>query len=97
MDKMEFGMEKWIEDIMDLGDDKSKLTDDVKKKELAAFNDVMNDCKLAVLDFCGRSGMQLSGKKSGDEKPDPRSVIECSLAEEVKECLKYLKSLSKIV
>lgn len=85
MDKMEFGLEKWIEDIIDLGDDKSKLTDDVKKKEVANFNLVMNDCKLSVYDFCGRSGMQLSGKKTADQKPDPRSPIECRLAEEVHE------------
>eukprot|EP00980_Cylindrotheca_fusiformis_P031792 scaffold26981_cov157-Cylindrotheca_fusiformis.AAC.1 len=85
MDKMEFGLEKWIEDILDLGDDKSKLTDDVKKKEVANFLLVMNDCKLGVYDFCGRSGMQLSGKKTADEKPDPRSAIECRLAEEVHE------------
>jgi hypothetical protein len=85
MDKMEFGLEKWIEDVMDLGDDKSKLTDDVKKKEVASFNLVMNECKLTIYDFCGRSGMQLSGKKSADEKPDPRSAIECTLAGEVRE------------
>jgi hypothetical protein len=85
MDKMEFGLEKWIEDVMDLGDDKSKLTDDVKKKEVARFNLVMNECKLTMYDFCGRSGMQLSGKKSADEKPDPRSAIECTLADEVRE------------
>mmetsp|Transcript_28963 Transcript_28963/g.69928 ORF Transcript_28963/g.69928 Transcript_28963/m.69928 type:complete len:2087 (-) Transcript_28963:128-6388(-) len=85
MDKIEYGMEKWIEDILDLGDDKSKITDDVKKKELAKFSDVMNDCKLSVYDFCGRAGMQLSGKKTKDEKPDPRSAIECRLAEEVQE------------
>ena len=29
--------------------------------------------------------MQLSGKRGGEEKPDPRSVIECSLADEVSE------------
>ena len=84
MDKMEFGMIKWIEDIVRMGDDKSKLTDDVIKKEVAGFTDVLNDVKLLTLDFCGRSGMQLSGKKkAGDEAPDPRSAIECFLSEEV--------------
>lgn len=82
IDKMEFGMMKWIDDIISLGDDKSKLTEDVKKKEVANFTDVLNDCKLAILDFCGRSGMQLSGKRGGEDKPDPRSLVECSLAEE---------------
>ncbi|KAL3943228.1 MAG: hypothetical protein SGBAC_002718 [Bacillariaceae sp.] len=85
MDKMEFGMDKWIEDILDLGDDKSKITEDIKKKELAKFSDVMNDCKLSIYDFCGRAGMQLSGKKTKDEKPDPRSAIECRLAGELQE------------
>jgi transcriptional antiterminator Rof (Rho-off) len=85
MDKMEYGMMKWLEDIINMGDDKSKLTDDVKKKEVANFTDVLNDCKLSTLDICGRSGMQLSGKKTDEEKPDPRSIVECSLAEEVRE------------
>ena len=85
VDKMEFGMMKWVEDILRMGNDKSKLTEDVKKKELAKYSDVLNDCKLSTLDICGRSGMQLSGKKGGAGKPDPRSVIECSLAEEVSE------------
>ena len=85
MDKIEFGMTKWLEDIIRLGDDKSKLTEDVKKKEAANFTDVLNDCKLSILDICGRSGMQLSGKKTDDEKPDPRSIVECSLAEETRE------------
>jgi transcriptional antiterminator Rof (Rho-off) len=85
MDKMEYGMMKWLEDIINMGDDKSKLTDDVKKKEVANFTDVLNDCKLSILDICGRSGMQLSGKKTHDEKPDPRSIVECSLAEEARE------------
>lgn len=85
MDKMEYGMMKWLEDIIRMGDDKSKLTDDVKKKEVGNFTDVLNDCKLSILDICGRSGMQLSGKKTDEEKPDPRSIVECSLAEEVRE------------
>jgi hypothetical protein len=83
MDNMEFGLEKWIEDAFDnVG---AKLTDDVKKKEAAAFNDVFNSTKLGVLDFCGRAGMQLSGKKTADQKPDPRSLIEACLSEEVRE------------
>ncbi|KAL3924894.1 MAG: hypothetical protein SGILL_000759 [Bacillariaceae sp.] len=85
MDKMEYGMMKRLEDIINMGDDKSKLTDDVKKKEVAGFTDVLNDSKLSTLDVCGRSGMQLSGKKTDEEKPDPRSIVECSLAEEVRE------------
>ena len=85
MDKIEFAMMKWIDDFIILGDDKSKLTEDVKKKEVANFTDVLNDCKLSILDFCGRSGMQLSGKKGGEQKPDPRSIVECSLSEEAAE------------
>jgi hypothetical protein len=84
MDKMEFGMMKWIEDIIHLGDDPAKLTDDVIKKEAANFTDCLNDVKLLALDFCGRSGMQLSGKKkAGDDTPDPRSAVECYLSDEV--------------
>lgn len=85
MDKIEYGMMKWLEDIINLGEEKSNLAEDVKKKEAANFMDVLNDCKLSILDICGRSGMQLSGKRTDEEKPDPRSVIECSLALEVAE------------
>jgi hypothetical protein len=85
MDKIEFGMTKWLEEIINMGDDKSKLTEDVKKKEVGNFTDVLNDCKLSILDICGRSGMQLSGKRTDDEKPDPRSIVECCLAEETRE------------
>lgn len=85
MDKMEYAMMKLLEDILVMGDDRSKLTDDVKKKEVANMTDVLNDCKLSTLDFCGRAGIQLSGKKTDDEKPDPRSILECSLSGEVAE------------
>ena len=99
MDKIEYGMMKWLEDIINIGDDESKLTEDVKKKELANFTDVLNDCKLSTLDFCGRSGMQLSGKRTDEEKPDPRSIIECSLALEVGEAFdvfaKFVKNRLK--
>mmetsp|Transcript_31980 Transcript_31980/g.36758 ORF Transcript_31980/g.36758 Transcript_31980/m.36758 type:complete len:1182 (-) Transcript_31980:446-3991(-) len=85
VEKIEYGMMKWLEDSILMGDDKSKLTDVVKKKEVANISNVLNDCKLSILDICGRSGMQLSGKKTDEEKPDPRSIIECSLAHEVLE------------
>ena len=85
VEKLGYGMTKWLESSINMGDDKSKLTDDVKKKQVGNISDVLNDCKLSTLDICGRSGMQLSGKKTDDEKPDPRSIIECSLAEEVLE------------
>ena len=85
VEKMEYGMASWIEDSMNMGDDKSKLTDDVKKKEIQKISNVLNECKPPILDICGRSGMQLSGKKTNDDKPDPRSIIECSLAEELSE------------
>ena len=84
MDKMEYGMMKWLDKIVRM-EDRTKVTEDEKKKEVGAIMDVMNDVKLSLLDTCGRSGMQLSGKKSAEEKPDPRSVIECSLAEEINE------------
>jgi hypothetical protein len=95
MDKMEYAMMKRLEDIINMGDDESKLTEDVKKKEVANFTDVLNDCKLSTLDVCGRSGMQLSGKKTDDEKPDPRSIIECSLAMEVGEAFEVFAKFVK--
>jgi hypothetical protein len=85
VEKLGYGMTKWLEASINMGYNKSKLTDDVKKKQVGNISDVLNDCKLSTLDICGRSGMQLSGKKTNDEKPDPRSIIECSLAEEVLE------------
>jgi len=85
VEKIEFGMSQWIENSMNIGDEKAKLTDEGKKKEVMKISNVLNECKPPILDLCGRSGMQLSGKKTNDEKPDPRSNIECSLAEEVSE------------
>ena len=85
VEKMEYGLTKLLEESIRMGDDKSKLTDVIKNKEVAKISDVLNDCKLGTLDICGRSGMQLSGKKTNEEKSDPRSIIECSLAEEVLE------------
>ena len=85
VEKMEYGMTQWIENSLNMGDDKSKLTDDVKKKEVVKISNVLNECKPPIREVCGRSGMQLSGKKTDDEKPDPRSIIECSLAEELSE------------
>eukprot|EP00529_Nitzschia_sp_RCC80_P002260 CAMPEP_0113508630 /NCGR_PEP_ID=MMETSP0014_2-20120614/37128_1 /TAXON_ID=2857 /ORGANISM="Nitzschia sp." /LENGTH=1734 /DNA_ID=CAMNT_0000404373 /DNA_START=378 /DNA_END=5580 /DNA_ORIENTATION=- /assembly_acc=CAM_ASM_000159 len=99
MDKIEYGMMKWLDDIINMGDDESKLTEDVKKKELGNFTDVLGDCKLSTLDFCGRSGMQLSGKRTDEERPDPRSIVECSLALEVAEAFdvfaKFVKNRLK--
>jgi hypothetical protein len=83
IEKMEYGMRAWIEDGINMGDDKSKLTDDVKKKEAMKISNVLSESKAPLLDICGRSGMQLSGKKTNDEKPDPRSIIECSLSSEL--------------
>ena len=80
-DKMEFGMASWMEDAF--GSDPKKASEDAKKKEMGKVSNVLNECKAPILDMCGRSGMQLSGKKTNDEKPDPRSIVECSLAEEL--------------
>jgi len=45
--------------------------------------------------MCGRAGMNLSGVDKDDKKPDPRSAIECSLAEEVQEAFAvYTKWMS---
>jgi len=85
VEKMEFGMTSWIEDIIHAGDDTSKLTDDNKKKEVVKIANVLNEIKTPIVDVCARSGMQMSGKKTGEEKEDPRSIVECCLAEEVLE------------
>jgi hypothetical protein len=64
MDKMEFAMEKWIEDITHLDYSKSKVTHHMKMIEVAAFGDVLIDCKLAIHDLCGRAGMKVSWRKT---------------------------------
>ena len=75
---------RWIEYIKEKGENESEAD---KKKEIANFTDALNEFKLKVLDFGQRSGMQMSGKKkAGGDKPDIRSSVEASLAEEVFEC-----------
>ena len=60
------------------------------KKEVAAFEDVLNELKLSILAFAERSGMQLTGKRdSRFDKPDTRSMVELTLCEEVIEIAKY--------
>ena len=60
------------------------------KKEVAAFEDVLNELKFLILAFTERSGMQLTGKRdSSFDKPDTRSMVELSLCEEVIEIAKY--------
>ena len=90
MDKMEFGLENWIEFKLEKGD---KIAEADKKKEVANFTEGLNTLKLAVLDFAQRSGMQTSGKKkAGGDGEDIRSSVEASLADEVWECSKvYFK------
>jgi hypothetical protein len=84
MDHMEFNIMRWIEFIMEKGENESEAD---KKKEVANFTDALIEFKLKVLDFAQRSGMQMTGKKTdGGDKPDIRSSVEASLAEEVFEC-----------
>lgn len=90
MDKMEFGLESWIEFKLEKGE---KIVEADKKKEVANFTEGLNGLKLQVLDFAQRSGMQTSGKKkAGGDGEDIRSAVEASLADEVWECAKvYFK------
>jgi hypothetical protein len=84
MDHMEFNIMRWIEFVIEKGENESEAD---KKKEVANFTDALNEFKLKVLDFAQRSGMQMTGKKTaGGDKPDIRSSVEASLAEEVFEC-----------
>mmetsp|Transcript_15018 Transcript_15018/g.28687 ORF Transcript_15018/g.28687 Transcript_15018/m.28687 type:complete len:2096 (-) Transcript_15018:105-6392(-) len=84
MDKMEFGLENWIEFKLDKGD---KIVEADMKKEVANFTEGLNTLKLQVLNFVQRSGMQTSGKrKAGGDAEDIRSAVEASLADEVWEC-----------
>jgi hypothetical protein len=94
MDKMEFAIGRWIQFIIEKGKDESEAD---KKKEVANFTDTLNDIKLGILDYCKRSGMQTSGKKTaGGDGPDIRSAIECGLAVEVyehgQEFFKFIKN-----
>ncbi|GAX15365.1 hypothetical protein FisN_8Lh344 [Fistulifera solaris] len=97
MDKMEFAIGRWIQFIIEKGKDES---DADKKKEVANFTDTLNDIKLGILDYCKRSGIQTSGKKTaGGDGPDIRSAIECGLAVEVyehgQEFFKFIKNRLK--
>ena len=97
MDKMEFGLENWIEFKIDK---KDNLAEADKKKEVANFTEGLNTLKLAILDFAQRSGMQTSGKKkAGGDGEDIRSSVEASLAEEVWETsqvyFKYIRARMK--
>lgn len=84
MENMENNTIKWIEFIIDKGENSSEVE---RKKEVANFTDALNEFKLKVLDYAERSGMQMSGaKKAGGDKPDIRSVVEASLSDEVYEC-----------
>jgi hypothetical protein len=84
MDKMEFGLAKWVETKLQKGKDPPEAD---KKKELANFTDGLNELKLATLDFAQRSGMQMSGKKkAGGDSEDIRSSVEAALSTDVYEC-----------
>jgi len=83
MDRMEFLQTKWIDQRLSLD---GPVTDDIRRKELQAFSDALNELKLSVLQFAERSGMQLTGKKDANaDQPDSRSPIELGLCEEVYE------------
>ena len=81
MDKMEGAQERWIKDRLT---GEGNLTTSEKVKEMASFNEALNDFKLSLLSFADRSGMQLTGKRDTNaDQPDIRSMIELSLCEEV--------------
>lgn len=86
MDKMENATLEWMEKVIKATRDGAKMSDEDSKKLLGLINKSMSELKLAVLDFAQRSGMQTSGaRKKGGDKPDNRSIVEASLAEEVYE------------
>jgi hypothetical protein len=82
MDNMEDVQEKWIKGRLTSNE---TPTDNSRKKEMTAFNDhLLNELKLAILQFAERSGMQLTGKRDSNiDQPDIRSMVELSLCEEV--------------
>lgn len=81
MDSMENSQEKWIKARLSNQDG---LTDEVRKKEVTAFHDALNELKLSILQFAERSGMQLTGKRDANaDQPDIRSMVEVALCEEV--------------
>lgn len=93
MDKMENHTMKWIEFMIEKGENESE---DDKKKEITNFTEALNELKLSVLDFAQRAGIQVSGKKkAGTGADDPRSSVEAGLSEEVYECTTELFSLIK--
>jgi hypothetical protein len=91
MDKMEFNEEKWIRQRLT---NKSPYSSDesaeATKREVAAFNDALNELKLSILQFAERSGMQLTGKRDANaDQIDGRSMVELALCEEVVELADY--------
>jgi len=83
--KIELAMERWMEDRMNIEMRKSLRSHDMKIKEAASFIEVLSECKLGIIAICSRAGMQVSGKKTEASFIDPRSALECFLADEVKE------------
>jgi hypothetical protein len=94
MDKMEGSQEKWIKNR--LSSDETP-TEDSKKKEVASFNESLNEMKLSILQFAERSGMQLTGKRDANaDQADIRSMIELALCEEVIEtALDFFKGIEE--
>ena len=81
MDKIEGTQEKLIRNQMS---SKMGSIEELWKKDLALFNEALNDLKLSLLQFAERSGMQLTGKRDANaDQPDIRSPIELGLCEEV--------------
>jgi len=86
MDNMEMKQTKWIETRLTDGDVPNS---EGVKKFLIEFREAINEVKLAVLQFAGRSGMQISGKRDAkNDKADIRSSVEIGLCEEVCESSK---------
>jgi hypothetical protein len=92
MDKIELNQEKWIrERLSNEGrcDSKEELVE-AATKEVATFNEALNEIKLSILQFAERSGMQLTGKRGTNiDQHDNRSMVELALCEEVVELADY--------
>jgi hypothetical protein len=81
MEKLETTQETWIRDRLTSG---RESTADSKKKEVASFNEALNELKLSILQFAERSGMQLTGKRDANaDQTDTLSMVELALCEEV--------------
>lgn len=76
MDAIEYGMHKWVRMLH--SEDKT-----VYSKIIHQFSEVLNEIKLVTPGLAQRAGLRTSGAVASQDKPDPRSLLEAELSEEV--------------